>query len=79
MASEHELAPEVVVPQGGPDLGTLLGMGLAFAVCLVAGLGLGWLVDSLTGTFPAFLLVGLGLGIVGMVTYAVAEFRRLLK
>lgn len=79
MACEHELAPEVVVPQGGPDLGTLLGMGLAFAVCLVAGLGLGWFVDSLTGTFPVFLLVGLVLGIVGSITYAVAEFRRLLK
>ena len=79
MVSEHELAPEVVVPQGGADLGTLLSMGLAFAVCLVVGLGLGWLVDTLTGTFPAFLLVGLGVGIVGMVAYAVSEFRRLLK
>lgn len=79
MACEHELAPEIVVPQSGPDLGTLLGMGLAFAACLVAGLGLGWFVDSLTGTFPVFLLVGLGLGIVGSIAYAVNEFRRLLK
>lgn len=68
------------MPSAGkrPDLSGLLTMGITLALCLVAGLGLGWLVDSLTGTFPAFLLVGLLLGIVGAACYTVATFRRQL-
>lgn len=34
------------------------------AACVVAGFGLGWLVDSFLGSFPGFALAGLGLGIV---------------
>jgi F0F1-type ATP synthase assembly protein I len=57
----------------------LLGMGIAVAAELVAGLGLGWLVDSLAGTTPIFLLAGLLLGIVAAVSYTVVEFRKYLK
>jgi F0F1-type ATP synthase assembly protein I len=40
-----------------------LSMGLAAAVCVGIGLGLGIWVDSLLHTAPAFLLVGLALGL----------------
>lgn len=57
----------------------LLGMGAVAAAQLVVGLALGWLVDSLAGTTPIFLLLGLLLGIVGAISYTVVEFRRYLK
>ena len=57
----------------------LLGMGAVIAAELVAGLGLGWLVDSLADTTPIFLLIGLLLGIVAAVSYTVVEFRKYLK
>jgi F0F1-type ATP synthase assembly protein I len=40
-----------------------LSMGLTAAVCVGAGVGLGLFVDSELGTGPAFLLVGLALGV----------------
>lgn len=58
---------------------TLLGMGLVIGAELLVALGLGWLVDTLLGTGPVFLLVGLLLGIVGAVSYAVVEFRKYLS
>ena len=58
---------------------TLLGMGAVIAAQLVAGLALGWLVDSLADTTPIFLLVGLLLGIAGAISYTVVEFRKYLK
>lgn len=65
----------------GEPLGwsTLLGMGAVIAAQLVAGLALGWLVDTLADTAPVFLLVGLLLGIVGAISYTVVEFRKYLK
>jgi F0F1-type ATP synthase assembly protein I len=54
-------------------------MGAVIAAQLVAGLALGWLVDSLAGTTPVFILVGLLLGIIGAVSYTVVEFRKYLK
>jgi ATP synthase protein I len=65
----------------GPAIGwsTLLGLGTRIAAQLVVGLGLGWLVDSLAGTAPIFLLVGLLLGIVGAVSYTVVVFRKFLN
>lgn len=65
--------------RNGPDLATLLGLGLAIAALLVVGLGLGWLVDLAFGTFPAFALVGLAFGIVGACAYMYSQFKRLLK
>jgi F0F1-type ATP synthase assembly protein I len=38
-------------------------LGMFNALCLVAGLGLGWLVDSWIGTMPVFLFVGMVAGI----------------
>lgn len=67
--------------QPEPSLGwsELLGMGAVVAAELVVGLGLGWLVDSLAGTAPVFLLIGLLLGIAAAITYTVVEFRKFLK
>ena len=62
-----------------PDLSTLLSFGLATATCLVAGLGLGWLVDLAVGTLPVFLLVGLGLGIVATFLYIYYQIKSFLK
>lgn len=60
----------------GPELGDLLTMGLTLALCVVAGFGLGWLVDLSFGSFPVFALVGLALGIVAASTYVIAQFKR---
>ena len=66
------------MPDESPGWSTLLGMGAVIAAQLVAGLGLGWLVDSLANTKPIFLLIGLLLGIVGAISYTVVEFRKYL-
>jgi len=66
-------------PDQSLDWSTLLGMGTVIAAELLAGLGLGWLLDSIAGTAPVFLLIGLLLGIVAAVSYTVVEFRKYLK
>ena len=63
----------------GPGLSTLLGIGGVIALCLVAGMGLGWLIDAGLHTFPAFVLAGLALGIAGGCYYTYAEIRNFLK
>jgi F0F1-type ATP synthase assembly protein I len=66
-------------PDRSLDWSALLGMGAVIAAELVAGLGLGLLVDSLADTKPVFLLVGLLLGIAAAVSYTVVQFRKYLK
>ena len=63
----------------GLGLSELLGLGAVAAAVLAVGLALGWLVDTVVGTFPIGLFVGLALGIVGACSYAVVEFRKFLK
>lgn len=65
--------------QGGPDWSTLLAMGVTNALCLVLGMGLGWLVDRLTDTFPLFTVLGLALGVVGACVYTVSEARKFFR
>lgn len=65
--------------QGGPDWATLLGMGVTVALCLVAGMGLGWLVDRLADTFPVFVFLGLGFGIAAACGYTVSAARRFFR
>ncbi|HET8583598.1 MAG TPA: AtpZ/AtpI family protein [Jatrophihabitans sp.] len=68
---------------GAPDrnLGwsDMLSLGAVIAAQLVVGAGLGLLVDTVAGTSPIFLLIGLLLGIAGSVTYTVVEFRKYLN
>jgi F0F1-type ATP synthase assembly protein I len=66
-------------PDGGPQLSTLLGLGVALAAYLVVGLGLGWLVDKMLDSLPVFTLTGLALGIVGACVHAYAQFKKFLK
>jgi putative F0F1-ATPase subunit (Ca2+/Mg2+ transporter) len=63
----------------GLGLSDLLVLGGTAAVCVLAGMGLGWLVDSLVNTFPIFALVGLALGIVGACAYAYTQVRTFLN
>lgn len=65
--------------RNGPELTTLLGLGAATAAIIVLGLGLGWLVDRVVNTFPAFIMVGLALGIVGAGVYIYTKFKTFLK
>ncbi|MGH3700489.1 MAG: AtpZ/AtpI family protein [Pseudonocardiaceae bacterium] len=69
----------VVAQPNGPELSTLLGLGAATAAILVVGLGLGWLVDQVVGSLPAFTLSGLALGIVGAGVYIYTKFTKFLK
>lgn len=62
----------------GPGLGDLLSMGMALALCVAAGFGLGWLVDQPMGTFPVFALVGLLLGVVMACLYTYKLFKRFM-
>lgn len=65
-------------PPDRPDASSLLSLGIVLALCLVVGLGLGWLLDGLADTFPVFLLIGLLLGIGAAGCYTVAQFRKQL-
>ncbi len=53
------------------------GLGLLNAICLLAGMGLGWLADTEVGTLPLFLFIGLVTGIVVGILATRAELRRL--
>ncbi|HEY0637371.1 MAG TPA: AtpZ/AtpI family protein [Pseudonocardiaceae bacterium] len=62
----------------GPELSTLLGLGITIAVILVAGIGLGWLLDEVLNTLPVFLMIGLALGITGAGGYVYVQFKKLM-
>jgi F0F1-type ATP synthase assembly protein I len=66
-------------PESGPNLAALLGLGVALAAYLVAGLGLGWLADRSLDTLPIFTLVGLALGIVGACVHVYAQIKTYFK
>jgi F0F1-type ATP synthase assembly protein I len=55
-----------------------LSMGLSVAVCVGLGVALGLWVDSLLGTGPAFLLVGLALGVTVAAMSVVKQIRTYL-
>lgn len=62
----------------GPEPGDLLGMGASIAGLVVAGFGIGWLVDLVTGTFPVCALVGLLLGIIATCFYMYGQFKKFM-
>ncbi|MEO8889088.1 MAG: AtpZ/AtpI family protein [Jatrophihabitantaceae bacterium] len=57
----------------------LLSIGTVSALILVAGLALGWWIDSLLHTSPIFVLVGIAVGIASGIGYTVVQFRSFLK
>ncbi|MDQ6784335.1 MAG: hypothetical protein M3063_13035 [Actinomycetota bacterium] len=61
----------------GPSIMAFAGLGLLNAICLLAGMGLGWLADTEVGTLPLFLFIGLVTGIVVGILATRAELRRL--
>ncbi|MGH3973277.1 MAG: AtpZ/AtpI family protein [Pseudonocardiaceae bacterium] len=63
----------------GPGLATLFSLGATIAAILVVSLGLGWLVDEVVNTRPAFTLAGLALGIVATGYYIYAKLNQYLK
>ncbi len=63
----------------GPDLPTLLGLGVTIAAFLLIGLGLGWLADEMLHSLPVFVLIGLALGVIGASWYVYAQFKKFMK
>jgi F0F1-type ATP synthase assembly protein I len=55
-----------------------LSMGLSAAVCVAVGLGIGLWVDSALHTAPAFLLVGLALGLAVAALSVIKQIRTYL-
>ena len=55
-----------------------LSMGLSAAVCVGIGLGIGLWVDSALHTAPAFLLVGLALGVAVAALSVIKQIRTYL-
>jgi F0F1-type ATP synthase assembly protein I len=59
-----------------PGILAFAGIGMLNAMCLGAGLVVGWLVDRALGTLPLFLFLGLVAGIALGVLATRAEWRR---
>ncbi|MGH3564827.1 MAG: AtpZ/AtpI family protein [Pseudonocardia sp.] len=53
-------------------------MGATMATCVIAGFGLGWLIDHPLGTFPGFALAGLAIGIAGASVYVYKLFTKFM-
>ena len=65
-------------PKPLPGAVAFLGMGLSVAVCVGIGVGLGLWVDSALHTAPAFLLVGLALGVAAAAASVIKQIRTYL-
>jgi hypothetical protein len=70
-------------PAGGPakrapGLGDLFWVGTACAIAVIAGGGIGYLLDAHLGTLPWFTVGGLAFGVFSAVLIAVKELRRSL-
>jgi F0F1-type ATP synthase assembly protein I len=76
--TEPDESSQPAEPKPLPGAVAFLGMGLAAAVCVGVGLGLGLWVDSLLHTAPAFLLVGLALGLAAAALSIIKQIRTYL-
>jgi F0F1-type ATP synthase assembly protein I len=76
----QETSPPGSEPESplGPAV-EFLTLGLSAAVMLVAGAGLGYLVDRWASTSPIFTLIGLVLGVAMAVAMTVVQVRRHLR
>lgn len=61
-----------------PNPWSLLGIGGYNALCLVAGMGLGWYLDNRWHTLPTFILLGLLAGVVLAVVGTWMQIRKFL-
>ena len=61
-----------------PSLGDLFWVGTACAIAVVAGGGIGYLLDAKLGTLPWLTVGGLAFGVVSAVLIAVKELRKYL-
>ena len=59
-----------------PGIMVFAQLGLTSALCLLAGMGLGWGLDQLLGTLPLFLFVGLLAGMAAGATFTWREIKR---
>jgi F0F1-type ATP synthase assembly protein I len=67
-----------MVDKRGPGVMVFAGLGLLNAICMGAGLVVGWLIDRALGTLPLFLLLGLAAGIALGALATRAELKRYL-
>jgi hypothetical protein len=67
---------EAAVDKDRPGIMAFAGLGILNALCLAAGLVIGWLVDRALGTLPLFLFLGLIAGIALGVLATRAEWKR---
>lgn len=65
-------------PKPLPGAVAFLGMGLSAAACVAVGIGLGLWVDGLVHTAPAFLLIGLALGLAAAAFSVIKQIRTYL-
>jgi len=61
-----------------PSIIDFLTMGVASALCLVLGGGIGYGIDALVGTSPILTFVGLAFGVVAAVLVTVTQVRKYL-
>jgi len=73
----EEASPERTPPIG-PAAFAFLTLGVAWAVALAVGWGIGYLVDRWAGTSPWFGLLGLVFGLAVAVLMTIARVRRYL-
>jgi len=66
-------------PPTAPGIIDFLSMGVASALCLILGGGIGVGVDALAHTSPLWTFVGLGFGVVLAVLVTVAQVRKNFK
>jgi F0F1-type ATP synthase assembly protein I len=71
-------SPPPEEPKPLPGAVAFLSMGLSVAVCVGIGVGLGLWMDSALHTAPAFLLVGLALGVAAAAASVIKQIRTYL-
>lgn len=76
--TDPDRPPSSEEPKPLPSAAAFLGMGLSAAVCVGVGLVLGILVDDAVHTAPAFLLVGLALGLAAAIMSVIKQIRTYL-
>lgn len=63
-------------PRSAPGIIDFLSMGIASALCLILGGGIGVAIDALAHTSPLWTFVGLGFGVVTAVMVTVSQVRK---